>query len=570
MNNPRTLLIMAWLLVLFLLWQAWDGMERAQQLPVEPAPSVSAPLAPDIPSASDLPPPVVDLPDPAAVPTAPEATVDTPSLVEAAPQDTIEVVTDVLRLDISLTGGSVVAADLLQYPLQPRTPDQVVRLLSTDAARFFIAQSGMVSADATAPDHLAQYSASARRFEMVGDELVVPLTWNDEARGVTVTKTFRFQRGSYQIAVTDRVRNAGAAPFTANPYRQLQRTPPPRPGGSFSFTNPEAYSFVGAAWWSPQEKFEKLSFDNFARSDLAQPRTIEDGWAAMLQHYFLAAWVPAEGEATQFQTAMPVPGRYLIRQVGPALLVPAGGSAESEARLYIGPKLQNVLPEVASGLDLTVDYGMFTIFAKPLFWLLDKIHSVVGNWGLAIILLTILIKLAFYKLTEAQFRSMAKMRKVQPRLMALKERYGDDRQKMNQAMMELYKKEKINPLGGCLPILVQIPIFIALYWVLLESVELRQAPFFGWIQDLSAPDPYFILPVLNGLAMWATQKLSPAPGMDPMQQKIMQTLPLVFAVLFAFFQAGLVLYWTVNGVLSLAQQWYITRKIDAQGVQAKR
>ncbi len=569
MNNPRTLLIMAWLLVLFLLWQAWDSFDRAQQLPLQPETTTATPSGPaipaDVPAAVDLPPPTADLPTPIVQP---DATPAAPVAVDTLVGEVIEVRTDVLRLDISLSGGSVVSADLLDYPVAPRTPDLPVRLLAADPDRFFIAQSGLVSAEGNAPDHLAPYTAGARRFELIGDELLVPLTWSSPDSGIRVTKTYRFQRGSYRIGVSHRIDNQGSAGFVANPYRQLQRTPPQRPGGGWSFTNPEAYSFVGAGWWSPQDNFDKLSFDNFASSPLS--RNVEGGWTAMLQHYFLAAWVPLEGEPTLFQTATPVAGRYLIRQVGPALVVAPGSSAESEAHLFIGPKLQNMLPEVATGLDLTVDYGIFTIFAKPLFWLLDMIHSVVGNWGLAIVLLTILIKLAFYKLTEAQFRSMAKMRKVQPRLMALKERYGDDRQKMNQAMMELYKKEKINPLGGCLPILVQIPIFIALYWVLLESVELRQAPFFGWIQDLSAPDPYYILPVLNGLAMWATQRLSPAPGMDPMQQKIMQTLPLVFAVLFAFFQSGLVLYWTVNGVLSLAQQWYITRKIDAQSEQAKR
>jgi YidC/Oxa1 family membrane protein insertase len=566
MNNPRTLLVLAWLLVLFLLWQSWESFHRAQGPQSQPPAPVhaDAPSRPaDLPQAPDLPPPPsADVPSAEALPAlAPHAA------SEAQTGELIEIRTDVLRLDISRVGGSIVAVDLLDYPVDPRSPDVPVRLLSSEPARFFIAQSGLVSAEGRAPDHLAPYTAPAHRFELEGDELVVPLTWHDEQTGVVVTKRYHFTRGSYEIRVSHRVENQGSASFIANPYRQLQRTPPPRPG-SWSFTNPEMYSFAGAGWWSPQDKFEKLAFDDFQRRPLS--RSVENGWTAMLQHYFLAAWIPTADEVTQFQTAVPAPGRFLIRQVGPALVVPPGASAEASATLFIGPKLQNLLPKVATGLDLTVDYGMFTIFAKPLFWLLDMIYRVVGNWGLAIVLLTVLIKLVFYKLTEAQFRSMAKMRKVQPRLMALKERYGDDRQKMNQAMMELYKKEKINPLGGCLPILIQIPIFIALYWVLLESVELRQAPFFGWIQDLSAPDPYFILPILNGLAMWATQKLSPAPGMDPMQQKIMQTLPIVFAVLFAFFQAGLVLYWTVNGVLSLAQQWYITRKIERQGEMAKR
>ncbi|HRQ64581.1 MAG TPA: membrane protein insertase YidC [Xanthomonadaceae bacterium] len=567
MNNPRTLLFMAWLLVLFLLWQAWDSHHRIQDLPSAP-PAVDAPPVPaDVPAAVDVPAPHTDLPAvdvPPAV--APELT---PAVAETVSEDTIEVRTDVLRLDISLTGGAIVVADLLDYPVAPRTPDQPVRLLNSEPQRLFVARVGIADLERGGPTHLARFSSSRRSYALrEGDEeLIVTLNWEDAARHIEVQRTYTFRRGSYQIVHRDVVRNRGGEAWVGRPYRDLERTPPVRPSG-WSFTNPEMYSFVGAGWWSPQDKFSKKTLDDFSKANLGLD--IEGGWGALLQHYFVAAWIPDARQSVRYETSVPTAGRYRLRLVDPGFRVEPGAEAAVEARLFIGPKLQNLLPEVATGLDLTVDYGIFTIFAKPLFWLLNWIHGLVGNWGLAIVLLTVLIKLAFFKLTEAQFRSMAKMRKVQPRLMALKERYGDDRQKMNQAMMELYKKEKINPLGGCLPILVQIPIFIALYWVLLESVELRQAPFFGWIQDLSAPDPYFILPVLNGLAMWATQKLSPAPGMDPMQQKIMQTLPLVFAVLFAFFQAGLVLYWTVNGVLSLAQQWYITRKIDMQGTQDKR
>jgi YidC/Oxa1 family membrane protein insertase len=295
-------------------------------------------------------------------------------------------------------------------------------------------------------------------------------------------------------------------------------------------------------------------------------REITGGWAAMLQHYFVAAWLPPLTEKNSYSTEVLATNgatRYLVRQVASPVTVPAGAKTTLESRLYVGPKLQESLAEVAPGLGATIDYGKVTVLAEPLFWLLNMLHKLLGNWGFAIIAVTLLIKAAFFKLSEAQYRSMARMRKVQPRLAALKERYGDDRQKMNQAMMELYQKEKINPFGGCLPILVQIPVFIALYWVLIESVELRHAPFIGWIQSLSERDPYFVLPVLNGLAMFAAQRLTPTPGMDPMQQKVMQLMPIMFGVMFAFFPAGLVLYWTVNGVLGLLQQWLIMKRVAA-------
>ena len=323
-------------------------------------------------------------------------------------------------------------------------------------------------------------------------------------------------------------------------------------------TNPEAYSFVGAAWYSPSEKFNKLKFDDI---DPKEPLNSagQGGWVAMLQHYFFAAWIPDPSEASRFGTAV-VQGRYYIRSAAPVIEIASGATQQSTTRLYVGPKLQEHLAGVAPGLERTIDYGILTLLAEPLFWLLSFFHTLTGNWGWAIILLVVVIKAAFFKLSEAQYKSFAKMRAVQPRIEALKERYGEDKQKFNLAMMELYKKEKINPMGGCLPILVQIPVFISLYWVLLESVELRHAPWILWITNLSAPDPFFVLPVLNLLTMWFTQKLSPSPGMDPMQKKIMTYMPLVFGVMFAFFPAGLVLYWTVNGGLGLLQQWFINKR----------
>jgi len=343
-----------------------------------------------------------------------------------------------------------------------------------------------------------------------------------------------------------------------------------------SLYNPEAYAFAGAAWYSPQDKFQKIAFAKFAESPLRKTDTasgkadVAGGWVAMLQHYFFAAWVPDPKEPDTLSTdTVHADGatRYLIRSASPSQTIAPNETRTFASRLYIGPKLQGTVDDIAPGLSLTVDYGILTFIASPMHWILVELHTFVRNWGLAIIFLVLLIKLAMFKLSEAQFRSMAKMKRLQPRLEALKERYGDDKQKYNAAMMELYQKEKINPLGGCLPLLVQIPVFFALYWVLLESVELRQAPFFGWIQNLSAPDPYFILPILNAIQMILTQRMSPAaPGMDPLQARMMKTMPLIFSVLLAFAPAGLTLYWTVNGWLSLLQQWIITRRAAEPGV----
>ena len=435
-----------------------------------------------------------------------------------------------------------------------------MQLLNSDPATLFWAQSGLVSGDGNAPDHTALYQAQADSYQLRGDQLEVPLTWTDD-NGLQVRKVYVLHRGSYAIDVRHEIDNNTGNDWSGAVYRQLQRIPL-RGARGFSFTDISAVTFHGAAWYSPEERFEKLKFEDFESKP--QSPTITGGWAAMLQHYFFAAWIPAADQVNDFSTVR-VPGsnRHLIRQVAQATVVPAGAQAVDHARLWVGPKLQKTLPDIAPGLELTIDYGMFTVLSKPLFWVLDKIYTVVRNWGVAIILITVLIKLAFYRLSKTQYISMARMRKMQPRLAQLKERYGDDRQKMNAAMMDLYKKEKINPLGGCLPILVQIPVFISLYWVLLESVELRQAPFVLWIQDLSARDPYFVLPVLNGAVMWLTQKLSPSPGVDPVQKRIFQAMPIVFSVMFAFFPAGLVLYWTTNGALGLLQQWHINKRIEA-------
>ncbi len=556
MQNIRPLLFIAWLITGFLIWQAWTDFHR----PAVPefaseTPAAAASLADGVPQAP------ADVPDPGAVPTPLPAVPGsaTPEPVQTASAgQTVTVTTDVLRLQIDTQGGTLISAQLLAYPVSAGAAE-TVELLNNDPATRFWAQSGLVSADGNAPDHNALFQAGADSYQLTGDQLEVPLTWTD-GNGLTVRKVYVLHRGSYAIDVRHEIDNGTGQDWSASVYRQLQRIPL-RGSRGFSFTDISAVTFHGAAWYSPEERFEKFKFEDF--QSRPEQRTVTGGWAAMLQHYFFAAWIPAPDQVNEFSTLRLSDNRHLVRQTTQLMQVSAGAQAVDHARLWVGPKLQKTLPDVADGLELTIDYGMFTVLSKPLFWVLDKIYSVVNNWGLAIILITVLIKLAFYRLSKTQYISMARMRKMQPRLAQLKERYGDDRQKLNAAMMDLYKKEKINPLGGCLPILVQIPVFISLYWVLLESVELRQAPFVLWIQDLSARDPYFVLPVLNGAVMWLTQKLSPSPGVDPIQQRIFQAMPIVFSVMFAFFPAGLVLYWTTNGALGLLQQWHINKRIAA-------
>jgi YidC/Oxa1 family membrane protein insertase len=475
----------------------------------------------------------------------------------------IEVSTDVLDVRIDPVGGTVVSAVLRRYPVELDKPETKVELLRASGPQRFIAQSGLLS-KGEAPNHTSPYLASGFSYETDenGETLRIPLSW-EGADGVRVTKTFTFEPGSYEILVEHRVENTGTQAWSGSAYEQLQQSVPGDldTGG---LNNPGRYSFFGIGFYNPEDKFQKIDFED--AGDDPYRVTSREGWLAMIQHYFFSAWIPEPSEEVSYSTqALATDGwpRYIARGVSSARVVQPGASETFSSTLYIGPKLQDNLPDIATGLEHTVNYGIFTVFSKPLFWLLEKIHGFVGNWGWAIVILTILIKAAFFKLTEAQYRSTARMRKLQPRIEQLKERFGDDRQRMSQAMMELYKKEKVNPLGGCLPILVQIPIFIALYWVLLESVELRQAPFILWIDNLSQKDPYFILPLLNAVFMFATQRLTPMVGMDPMQQKIMQSMPIVFSIMFAFFPAGLVLYWATNAGLSLAQQYYITRKIAA-------
>ena len=561
MNQTRTFLMFALLAVAFLLFQAWEKDYGPQPAPA-PAAAASTSTDTSVPGAT----------------SSTGAPANVPGTVNEASAQLITVSTDVLRLTIDTRGGSVVRSELLNYPAVPRTkanPDPApVRLLDDDRAQYFVAQSGLVSNQGDAPDHRAVFAAAQTSYALTQgqDELKVDLTWQS-ASGLKVTKTFALKRGSYVVTVEEKLDNTGSAAWVGNTYEQLQRVAPAQNKSWWqNYSDPASHSFYGAAWYSPDEKMSTLPFTDFAKKPLNH--VITGGWASILQHYFFVAWIPAAQDANTYSTSVINPDTaepvYLIRAVGPSLSVAPGQSASASSRLYVGPKLQGTLDTVAPGLDLTTNYGWLTAVAQPLHWLLSKLHAIAGNWGVAIILLVLLLKGVLWKLTAAQFRSGARMRKLQPRVNALKERYGDDKVKMQQAMMELYKKEKVNPMSGCLPVLITMPVFFGLYRVLMESVELRHAPFFGWIHDLSAPDPIFVLPVIYILVMLATQWLTPpAAGMDPAQQKMMKVMPVVFGFMFLFFPAGLVLYWVINGLTSLTQQWLITRSVERADDKAK-
>lgn len=555
----RLILILALAFVLFLIYQAW--VEDYGTPPVIDSPTGAESSPPASPGSSDR---SADTPDAPAVaaPTLDAAAPDQSPTSAVSAAGSIVVETDVLRAEISPRGGTIQSLELLNYRQDADDPTTPLQLLKPAPPNMFIVQSGLLGGpNSDLPTHDAIFSAARDRYRLGDDEdaLTVELTWQNEA-GLEVIKRYRFERGRYLVHASQELINGSETPISARDYQQLQRTELYDPGKS-SFI----HTYTGGVYYGPEVKYKKESFDEMSKRPLDV--TVADGWVAMIQHYFMAAWIPPAGvEETFYTKVVGGDSRYIIGTYSPAVAIPAGASHRFESRLFAGPKLQDRLAEIAPGLELAVDYGWLTILAEPIFWLLSLIHSVVGNWGWAIIILTILIKAAFYKLSETSYKSMANMRKMTPRIQALKDRYGDDKEKLNQAFMELYKKEKINPLGGCLPILVQIPVFIALYWVLLESVELRHAPFILWLDNLTEPDPFYVLPLIMGVSMFVQQKLNPPPP-DPMQAKIFMALPFVFTVFFAFFPAGLVLYWTVNNLLSITQQWYITRKVEKAAAQ---
>ena len=560
MNQTRTFLLIAWLFVAFLLFQQWQS----------PAPPAAIPAATPQNSAQSLPQNTGS-----SLPALPNnATAPAPALMPAGTlqaAQTVEVVSDVFRLTIDLRGVSIVRAELLTYPIEKNADGANVLLLDTTPADFFVAQSGwLTKSGQNAPTHEAVFQTADGRSAYAladgQDSLSVPFVWVDAASGVRLTKTLVLTRGSFSVKQVQELQNSGAAPWSGFAYDQLKRIAPPPPSKTDGLTNPDSFSFVGSAWYSPTDKFEKVTFADYTDGDgvLQNPnKAVTDGWFGMLQHHFVTVWLPAKGDtqtysiAKEGNAAQPF---YIIRGVSNESVLAPGATLSREDQIWIGPKAQKAMNSVHPTLDLSVDYGIFAFLSQPLFWLLSKLHDLLGNWGWAIIAIVVVLKALLFPLSAKQYQSMAKMRAVQPRIEALKERYGDDRQKFAMAQMELYKKEKINPAAGCLPMLIPIPIFLALYWVLVESVELRQAEWIGWIQNLTAADPYFILPVINLGVMYLTQKLTPTPGMDPMQKKMLTFMPLIFGVMMAFFPSGLVLYWVTNGLLGLAQQYYMTKK----------
>ncbi len=558
MDNPR---IYLWIGVALLLWMNVVQWSRDYG---------AAPAAATTPAASNAPAgqPVAEeqaartqLPSiPTGDAAGPAATGDpgVPAPVATATQPSVRVVTDVLDLDISLQGGDFVRADLVQYPRDKRPGSPPVRLFGTQEPDYSVARSGLrVLNGRSEPTHLAAFTSTAREFRMApgATELRVPLSWSD-GQGVTVTKTYVFRTGSYAIGIEYEVDNRSATEWSGTSYVQLARHVYAQDRSMFDV---ESYAYRGPAIYDGQ-KYRKLDIDDKEEGRFAQ--NVTDGWMATMQHHFVSAAVPPKGE--EYNITLGRDGTHaLLTQRGPLKSVPAGTIGRFNETIFVGPKLQEQLKEVGPRLELTADYGKLTILSQPLFWLLQKVYGFVGNWGWAIIIVTILLKLLFYKLTETSGRSMAKMRTIAPRIKSIQERYKDDRDQLAKQMMEVYKREKINPVAGCLPILVQIPVFLAFYWVLLESVEMRQAPWMLWIQDLSSKDPFFILPILMGVAMFGQFKLNPAPP-DPMQAKIFAFMPVIMTVMMAWFPSGLVLYWLTNTLLSIAQQWNINRVVEAE------
>jgi YidC/Oxa1 family membrane protein insertase len=554
-ENRRFALMVAIGVILFLMYQAWQKDFAPQVVP--PAPVTAPEDSGDIPAAS-----ADDVPRAAAgdVPRAAAA----PRQAKAGAQR-ITVRTDTLNAVISTEGGDLRRVVLLGYPYTKKDPANSVALLDDQDGRWFVIQSGLTSAAGAVVSHKELFTTQATSYALAdgADTLDVPLEYTD-AQGRHLVKTWRFTRGSYVVGLSQRLANRGTAPLAANAYVQMWNVP-----FAAGEAPPFTATFSGVGFYQQKDgagsyKFHTVSFDDLPEEPIEARQP--GGWMAMLQHYFFAAVIPPPDEAGTW-IAKPSRDRGFVGQfIGAAREIAPGAEHEFASRVYVGPKLQRELAEVAPGLELTIDYGILTTLAEPLFWLLDWFYQLTKNWGAAIILLTFVVKLLMYKLSEAQYRGMAKMKKYAPRIQELKERYGDDRERMHKAMMELYKKEKFNPLAGCWPLLVQFPVFIALYWVLLESVELRQADFMFWLDDLSSPDPYYVMPVLFGISMFVQQKLSGNVAMDPMQQRVMNIMPVMLTVFFAFFPVGLVLYWLVSNLIGIAQQWYIVRKLEHEGL----
>ncbi len=543
METTRFLLIISLGLVLTMIWQAWvedyghlseqtkttNQQQDKNKIVVEETTTPTLSLEENVSSA----------------PT---------NSAERVPNKKIKVTTDVFDLTINSQGGTIEYASLKKYPISKKTPDKKVVLLKRkEKDNFYLIQGGVLSKNnKITPDTVFSFDKT-NYFLDGGESVSVPL-YHVSENGVKTTKTITFYKGKYIADIEYTIENQSQEPWVGRVYGEISRTKQKERESRL------IYTYTGAVVSTPEQRYEKIDFDDIEEGDLKIDAS--NGWVAMLQHYFLTALIPAEkDESYTYYTRNAHNRSYIIGAATPTKEIVVGDTEKLKHRIYIGPKEQKEIEKIAEGLSLTVDYGIFWFIAKPLYWLLDYINTFTNNWGWSIVLVTICLKLLFYKLSAAGYRSMANMRRVQPRLVAIKERYQNDRAQLNKAMMDVYKREKINPLGGCFPILIQIPVFISLYWVLLESVELRQADFILWINDLSIADPFFVLPLLMGVTMYVQQKLNPAP-MDPIQAKVMSILPIVFTIFFAFFPAGLVLYWVANNILSILQQWAITRSIE--------
>ena len=553
MDNIRFLLILAFAMIFYMLMEAWQvdyGPKPPQVAEVE---------QPVVDTKEDMPAVNSNLLGETPLEAKVEAQDSSVPALEVQSNKIIKVTTDVFQLEIDTKGGTIRNLDLLQYPVEKENPEQLVRLFDSSLDKLFLAQSGLISASNSTnlPNHHSGFNSDQEQYILSDEQntLKVPLTWTND-KGITVTKTFIFTRDSYLIKLDQKIDNQSSQNWSGRQYTQLLRKP-------YSDENGNTFirTYAGGVIYTEEEKYQKVSFDDMAGENINV--STQGGWAAMIQHYFASAWIPPQEVKNSYYTKQLKDWRYVIGSYSEPVTVAPGSQVVLESKLFTGPKIQPVMEKIAKGLELTVDYSWLTIVGKPIYWLLNKIHTLVDNWGFAIMGVTLCIKLLFFPLSQASYKSMAKMRKIQPRLKELKDKFGEDRQRFNTEMMSMYKKEKVNPLGGCLPILVQIPVFIALYWVLIETVELRQEPFALWIQDLSGKDPFYILPILMGITMKIQQSLNPAP-VDPLQAKVIKMFPIVFTVFFLFFPAGLVLYWVVNNTLSIIQQWYITKQIEAE------
>ncbi|MDZ4212074.1 MAG: membrane protein insertase YidC [Methylotenera sp.] len=541
MDTRRLILFVIFSMSILMLWDAW----QRQHAPAEVVQQVSQ-------TVDSVP----NQPTNASAGTITNAAVDHDYKLLAGQR--ISVTTDLYKADIETTGGDLRRLELLKHRASDNDKTNFILLDDAGKPMTYVAQTGLVGADL--PSHKALFTSTATSYTMQDgkDSLEVRLSW--AGNGVTVDKVYTFHRNKYAIDVNYEIKNGSEIAITPVVYYQIVHDNESNQGSALMPT------FTGGSYYTESTKFKKLAFSDMAKEPLKL--TSNDGWVGLLQHYFVSAWIPKEGQAREFYTEKLNDRIYRIGSKSTLSTIAPGASLTIPARLFSGPQTKHDLQETAPGLEYTVDYGWLTVFAAPLFWVLSKIHGLVNNWGVAIILLTLLIKAAFYPLSAKSYRSMAQMRELAPRLESMKQKFGDDRQKMQQAMMELYRTEKINPMSGCLPILLQIPVFIALYWMLLGSVELRHAPFFGWIQDLSAVDPYYILPLIMGASMIIQTKLNPKPT-DPIQAKVMTWMPVIFSIFFFFFPAGLVLYWVVNNIISIWQQWYINKSIHAEALLKK-